>query len=73
MKRVLIAMLLVGMMMLVGCGEPKTYGLMTDYSIYDTEDYHVVYSFSADGCYSDGSFESNQAYNEWLKKYKETH
>lgn len=71
-RRILLISLM--MMCLIGCGnQPRTYGNSINYSSYDTEDYHVVYAFSADGCYSDGSFESNQMYDKWLEKYEITH
>lgn len=72
MKKIIIAVLLLSAL-LVGCGQPKTYGSITDWSEYETDDFHVVYAMGENGCYSDGSFVSNMMYADWLAKYKAKH
>lgn len=71
MKKIIIVSLL--SMFLVGCGKPKSYGDIANWSAYDTEDFHVTYAMGIDGCYSDGSVMSNMLYNDWIEKYKQKH
>lgn len=73
MKKTILAVLLASTV-LVGCSrQPKSYGHITDYSAQETEDYHVLYAQGSDGCYSDGSFDSNMTFNYWVKRYEERH
>lgn len=72
MKKTILAILLLSVV-LVGCGKPKIYGIITNWSAYDTEDFHVTYACGKDGCYSDGSIMSDMLYNDWIEKYKQKH
>lgn len=69
MKKIILATLLLSAL-LVGCGTPKRYGNITDWSRYDTTDFHVTFAYGENGCYSDGSLESNWMYDSWVKEYK---
>ena len=74
MKKTIILAFWISLLALTGCkGEPKHYGTMPDLSQYDTEDSHVVYAESKDGCYTDGSFDANVMYEDWLEEYEASH
>lgn len=70
----LITIATISIIGLKGCKtEPKTYGLITDYSNMESEDYRIVYAFGKDGCYTDGSFDSNMMFNNWVREYEKSH
>lgn len=72
MKKALVVLVVLSSL-LVGCGQPKTYGSITDWSEYETDDFHVKYAMGKNGVYSDGSFVSNMMYADWIEKYKAKH
>lgn len=73
MKKTILLISTVALITLVGCGKPHTYGVIADWSQYDTDDCHVKYAVGADGCYSDGSIDSDMQFNYWLEQYEEKH
>lgn len=73
MKKALLVLFITSIA-LVGCKtEPKTYGVINDYSLTDTEDYHVIFAMGKDGFYSDGSWEANGMMDWWIKDYERNH
>lgn len=74
MKKLVCLLFIISTMLLIGCAStPKTYGIITDWSSVDTGEYHVKYAVGKDGCYSDGSSDSNAQFNYWVESYTNEH
>lgn len=73
MKKISIILMMVLTVVLCGCGKPKSFGNTLDYSAMDTEDFHVIYVYGMDNCYSDGSWAANMMFNDWMKNYEKRH
>lgn len=73
MKKTIILLATLILLALCGCKtQPKIYNSI-DYSMYDTEDFHVNFAVGLDSCYSDGSYQSNQMFDDWVEDYEESH
>lgn len=70
----LLAILIITLALLTGCGESKEYGYMDmDWQSFNEmhEDCHVYYASSDSGCFSDGSVKGNTMADYWVAKHKE--